>query len=88
MYITDITPKLSAAGFCREARVRTDEKTGYQIIDWTHRKTLTMYSLFLSSPSVVEYIERTYIKYDNEKKCRVPVVTTISRIQDLDKTFR
>ena len=83
MNITDIVEKLSSAGYCRNARTRIDENTGYEIIDWSHRHNLTMFSIYREPAGDVAYVERTDIKFDRQLQRRVPVVKTIYRVKDL-----
>ena len=83
MNITEITEKLSSAGYCRNSCTRHDETTGYEIIDWSHRKTLTMFSIYREISGNVPYVERTDIKFDRQLQRRVPVVKTIYRVKDL-----
>lgn len=83
MNITDITEKLTNAGYHRGTKNRIDEKTGYEIIDWSHRKFLTMFSLYVAANGSVKYVERTDIKFNPQLQRKVPVIKTIYRIKDL-----
>ena len=83
MDINIITEKLTNAGYHRGTRNRIDETTGLEIIDWSHRRFLTMFSLYVATDGSVKYVERTDIKFNPQLHRKAPVITKIFHTKDL-----
>lgn len=82
MSFDSICERLNAAGYRKGTAYRNDE-SGLNIIDFSHRKRDTIFSLFVNSLGSVEYVEQTKLKWDYASKRYAPVVTKINNLKDL-----
>lgn len=81
-----ISDKLAASGFRREARDRHEE--GYTIIDYRHRRSLDMYSVYIDQElGSVALVERTDIVFDENTGKYVPVAKEYRNLQDFNKSL-
>lgn len=76
MNLNSVTERLNSLGF-RKGTV-TKSYTGYDIIDFSKsNKCMDMYSVFVNSDGLVEYVEFTKIKWSAKEKRNMPEVTKL-----------
>ena len=86
MNFKNISDKLNASGYRREARDRHEE--GYTIVDFSHRRGLQMYSVYIDQElGSVALIERTDVNRDENTGRLVPTVKEIRNLQDFNKSL-
>lgn len=88
MNLQNVCDLLSQKGFRKGVSARpTDE--GLKVIDYNPRgKRTDMFSVYVNSLGSVEYVEYTKLKWDNQTRRYVPVVTKYNCMADLIKLAR
>ena len=74
MNLDSVTDILNNKGFRRSVSPRPTEE-GLDIIDFTHRKRMDMFSAYVDVYGSVKFVEHTKIKWDSEARRNVPIVT-------------
>ena len=87
MNLQSVTDRLNALGF-RKSTV-TKSYTGYDIIDFSKaNKCMDMYSVYVNSDGLVEYVEFTKIKWNDKEKRNMPNVTKLYSLSQFPAVSR